>query len=105
MVAFWRLGAGLTIFFLVFALVLFSPPNHVQTCLKPLCYLGEISYGIYLWHLLVIFSLQRTVIRDNPVQMIIYGLIITLSLSSISWHFLEKPMILKAKKVPLPNVM
>ena len=62
--------------------------------LKPVHYLGEISYGIYLWHFLVLLSLlQLTTVRSEPLLLtVLVGAII---LSSASWHLMEKNWIQK----------
>ncbi|WP_250529155.1 acyltransferase [Caballeronia sp. ATUFL_F1_KS4A] len=58
----------------------------------PLRYMGTISYGIYLWHLLVINPLMRfpwlTGSRAMPV---VLG--VTILLAMISWHFFESPIL------------
>ncbi len=57
----------------------------------PLRYLGTISYGIYLWHSLVLFALRPVLLGDAPrACRWIVGL--TLLLASLSWHFFEKPL-------------
>ena len=57
MVVFWRTGLALTFG----ALVLFAAqlPDITRVRLRPLDYLGDISYGIYLWHLPVILLLKE----------------------------------------------
>jgi len=97
MVSFWRLGSGFCFFLLVFMFVLLSTHGWIKKILTPFNYLGEISYGIYLWHLPVIFSLQKTVIAHDPEVMLIMTTLITFFLSILSWHFLEKRMIERGK--------
>jgi peptidoglycan/LPS O-acetylase OafA/YrhL len=70
-------------------------------------YIGKISYGIYVYHVAVIwfiFTLQG----DHPYSLfyslLIYlvAMILTISISSISFHLLEKPISdLKDKFFPL----
>ena len=66
----------------------------------PLRYLGTISYGIYLWHLAVLFSL-RDLSWLEPQRALPMILILTFCLASVSWHFFEQPFIQRfAKKSP-----
>ncbi|MEP6558458.1 MAG: acyltransferase [Burkholderiales bacterium] len=65
----------------------------------PLRYLGVISYGIYLWHQAVIWTLfQTTPWRDA--QLLAGVLAGTIALAALSWHGFEKLWL----KEPLKNV-
>ena len=58
MVVFWRTGLALTFGALV--LLAAQLPDMTRLLpLRPLNYLGEISYGIYLWHLPVLLTLKN----------------------------------------------
>lgn len=64
----------------------------------PLRYLGTISYGIYLWHLLIIESLKHVPGMDGPTALPIV-LTGTLVLAAISWHLLEQPLVRRRANV------
>jgi peptidoglycan/LPS O-acetylase OafA/YrhL len=90
MVIFWR-----TLLALGFGAAL----GAVITCplkggglLRPVRYLGEISYGIYLWHFPVLLALlaQPTLRGDRLFVIVLTGAVL---LASISWHWLERPWI------------
>jgi peptidoglycan/LPS O-acetylase OafA/YrhL len=56
--------------------------------------LGEISYGIYLWHFLLLLALlQLTALRGSSLLWVL--LVGTLTLSSLSWHLMERHWVKK----------
>ncbi len=92
MVVFWRTGLALTFG----ALVLFAselPDLTRYALLRPLAYLGEVSYGIYLWHLPVILTLGSHWPALPPATVLALTLAIVITLSSTTWHLLERPII------------
>ena len=68
---------------------------------KPILYLGKISYGLYVYHALVMFSIGFTqTVWDGPLWKIARGvvsMILTIALASLSYEFFEKPF-LKLKR-------
>lgn len=62
-------------------------------------YIGRISYGIYVYHVFVIIVISPLLVpyglsQDHfAVARIAVLLTLTLGLSSLSWHFLEKPFL------------
>jgi peptidoglycan/LPS O-acetylase OafA/YrhL len=58
----------------------------------PLRYMGVISYGIYLWHLPVLLSVQK-IEGITPQEALPVIMAITVLLSAISWHLFEKPIL------------
>lgn len=87
MVVFWRtllamgFGAALA--------AMLACPLPSGGWMRPWHYLGEISYGIYLWHFLVLLSLlQMTALRGQGLLWVL--LMGTLALASLSWHLMEK---------------
>ena len=62
---------------------------------KPLVYLGRISYGVYVYHVFIIVLLSPFLIA-NGLDVLTRSavlLVVTLALSSLSWHWLEQPII------------
>ncbi len=64
---------------------------------RPFRYLGTISYGIYLWHSLVIMAF-KPVFAGDPKRTFIWTMATTLVLASLSWHFFEPPMMARFRK-------
>jgi peptidoglycan/LPS O-acetylase OafA/YrhL len=92
MVVFWRTALALTFG----ALVLFAseiPDLTRVALLRPLDYLGEVSYGIYLWHLPVILTLRSHWPELPPATLLALTIAIVIALSAATWHLLERPII------------
>ncbi len=99
MVRFWR--TGLALFFGLILAVAVSLPAFAEDktplWYHALYYLGDISYGIYLWHLMVILVLQQF-FTFTPPQLLLATLTAVLPLAALSWHGIEKPFIAYGKK-------
>lgn len=89
----WRsmipsIGAGMVLFFYIPDKA--SYVTHFLS-LKPMVWLGNLSYSFYLWHWMVLFSFAK-------LKLFVYGLnavsaiIITLLLSVISYYLVEMPL-------------
>lgn len=96
MVIMWR--SLLAAFFMCIVGAAISLPQWIATrVLKPVEYLGETSYGIYLWHL---FAVQVVIFRWGwtEVQALVAVVAITVSLAMLSWHLYEKPCMRLARR-------
>lgn len=74
---------------------------------RPLAAVGRWSFGIYLWHISVLYELLRIVPAHKftpPVQVAImivplWGL--SIALGALSWRFIEAPLVRRGRK-PVP---
>lgn len=70
----------------------------------PLCYLGKISYGIFVYHLILMFALEPLAAefgigpRSHVAAWIAVSGAVTVAVSAASWHFLEAPAVERAKE-------
>jgi peptidoglycan/LPS O-acetylase OafA/YrhL len=98
MVIFWRTLLG-TFFLCIVAAAVHLPSFAESWPLRPFRYLGEVSYGIYLWHLFAIRFILW--IGDyTPMQALGVTLVLTLVMAMASWHFFEKPILDYGRKLP-----
>lgn len=98
MVVFWRTAlAGL--FFCAVAAAVDLPRALSRRWLRPLEYLGEISYGIYLWHL---FAIQYVihVLGARGLESLVAVLGLTVLAAALSWRYFEKPFMNLARRRP-----
>ncbi len=66
---------------------------------EPLRALGTISYGLYLYHVPVLHSVDAFLPRSIPGFRVVEGLLtlsLTVAVAALSWRFIEQP-ILKLK--------
>ena len=59
---------------------------------RPFTYVGEISYGLYLWHwpLFVFLNAERTGLGEIP--LLVVRLVLTFALAAFSYRFIEQPV-------------
>ena len=74
--------------------------------MKPLLYLGKISYGMYVYHLFVplflrtVFDFYGWVYPESAAVSFVLCSLMTLAAAAASWHWLEKPILsLKSRRV------
>jgi peptidoglycan/LPS O-acetylase OafA/YrhL len=89
----WILGP---VVYSVFALVLIVSvlgTSSTPLTWEPLRWTGKVSYGWYLWHFPVMYTLM-----NNPDSVVHYTValamvvVVSLGISGISWHYLEEPV-------------
>ena len=97
----WQLRFGL-----LFYAIVANADRIALLKLKPLIYLGQRSYGLYLWHAVVIVALQSQVLHRFPWwgSGLIY-LSVSLAVAEITYRFYEAPFLrLKELSNKFPSV-
>lgn len=87
MIVLWRflLNVGFAGLLAVFLIL----PGSGRGWAKPFVYLGEISYGLYLWHSPILMALIANTQWRGP-SLLKATLIGTFIMAAMSWHFFEK---------------
>ncbi|MEO8675904.1 MAG: acyltransferase [Casimicrobiaceae bacterium] len=91
MIIFWRTSLG-TFFLCVVAAAIHLPSIAKTWPLRPVWYLGVVSYGVYLWHMFAV-KLCLMIPDVTPLQALGITLGLTVLLAAMSWHFFEKPIL------------
>lgn len=66
--------------------------------LQPLQYLGRISYGVYLYHMFIIVTLEKVFQRKGwgelpyDYRLTLFILVTSIATAALSWHFFELPI-------------
>ena len=79
---------------LILDLVLF--PSFLSRCfeVRPLVWVGKVSYGLYLWHYPIFEASKRMFEgRISAVSYTIIGVAITVPVAAASYYFLEQPLL------------
>jgi len=85
------------------------PPLRWLLEMKPLTWIGKVSYGLYLWHWPVVLMVSRMTYLPSKLGVDLTVTIITLTIVTISYYKLEQPF-LKLKdrighaKKPRPSI-
>jgi peptidoglycan/LPS O-acetylase OafA/YrhL len=93
------------IYSLLFGILIFNLATNAKTVvnfkLKYLDYLGKISYGLYMYHsIMIVFSIKILQGFDTSNNFLIYifSFILTIVVSSLSYEYFEKRFINKKKQ-------
>ncbi|KQU68538.1 acyltransferase [Phycicoccus sp. Root101] len=94
---FKHLGYGIVAFLVVApSAVGATTPLSPVLASRLMGYLGKISYGVFLWHLPVMFAVRNVLgyplFNGHFWTTLVLTLLPTIALSAVSWHVLESPV-------------
>jgi peptidoglycan/LPS O-acetylase OafA/YrhL len=95
MATLWRTMLAVSFGLVLAAAITF--PLAAAKAFAPIRYLGEVSYGIYLWHMMVLDTLDPMRGMDDG-RLLAWTIVGAVTLASLSYHMLEKPMIEAGKR-------
>jgi peptidoglycan/LPS O-acetylase OafA/YrhL len=81
---------------LVFVISKSSKSDYLGSALR---FLGKISYGIYLWHILIIIVVNERLPWLQGYKVLVLVTVLTLILAAYTYFIIEKPMIKKGAQV------
>lgn len=70
----------------------------------PLVYIGRISYGLYLYHYIVLYGigvLAKHASVGFPATQVLFALVATFAIASASFHIIEKPFLRMKNRLPV----
>jgi peptidoglycan/LPS O-acetylase OafA/YrhL len=85
----------------------FTGPAGALLSLRPIVYLGRISYGIYVYHVLAVPAVGWTLARAGlapvpPGGEVVLWTLATLVVCALSWHLVEAPIARQRRRFPYP---
>ena len=100
---FFAVAVGVVV---VIAAVVEMPSGPLAGLLSfpPLRYVGQISYGLYLWHWPVFLYLTHARTGLTGTALLMLRLVTTVAIAAASYHFVEDPIRRKRLRLPRPAV-
>ena len=78
-------------------------PIHRALSLRPLCALGLISYGVYLWHWPVYLVLDASRVHATGWPLLAVRVAATLAIARLSYRLIERPIRYPVRSWPAPR--
>lgn len=76
---------------LVFGPLMLLAPKIDLLAWPPLVWIGRVSYGLYIWHLLAFAAARRLPLPEWSVGLI--GMATAFFIAAISWYAFERPLL------------
>lgn len=70
---------------------------------QPLAFVGERTYGLYLWHWPIYLALAETPVGDNAIAIFVVSMVLTVAVAHLSYNHLEQPIIKHGIRGILPR--
>ena len=82
--------------------LIWSPPKYLLRVMesRPLRWLGQISYGIYLWNIPIYYLMHHDLIGKAPAWFDAIDIIATIAAGAVSYYLIERP-VLRTRRHPV----
>jgi peptidoglycan/LPS O-acetylase OafA/YrhL len=67
---------------------------------RPLAWMGEITYGFYLWHIPLLVFARGTGLLPSGLALAFAVLPVAIAFGAASWYFVERPLMARAARMP-----
>jgi peptidoglycan/LPS O-acetylase OafA/YrhL len=67
---------------------------------RPLAWMGEITYGFYLWHIPLLVFARGTGVLPEGIALGLVVLPVAIAFGAASWYFVERPIMRRAARLP-----
>jgi peptidoglycan/LPS O-acetylase OafA/YrhL len=67
---------------------------------RPLAWMGEITYGVYLWHIPLLVTARATGLLPSGIVLGLAVLPFAIALGASSWYLVERPLMRRAARLP-----
>ena len=67
---------------------------------RPLAWMGEITYGFYLWHIPLLVLARGTGVLPEGIVLGLVVLPVAIAFGAASWYFVERPIMRRAARLP-----
>ncbi|HZO61191.1 MAG TPA: acyltransferase [Solirubrobacterales bacterium] len=93
-------GAALAFAAIIAALVLGTGTGVRWLGARPLAWMGEITYGFYLWHIPLLVCARGLGILPSGIVLGLAVLPVAIAFGAASWHWIEQPFMRRAARLP-----
>ena len=67
---------------------------------RPLAWMGEITYGFYLWHIPLLVFARGTGVLPEGIVLGLVVLPVAIAFGAASWYWIERPLMQRAARMP-----
>jgi peptidoglycan/LPS O-acetylase OafA/YrhL len=100
MEVFADLGAALAFAAIIASLVLGTGTGVRWLGARPLVWMGEITYGFYLWHIPLLVLARATGLLPTGIALGLAVLPVAIAFGAASWYWIEQPLMRRAARLP-----
>jgi peptidoglycan/LPS O-acetylase OafA/YrhL len=93
-------GAAVAFAAIIAALVLGTGTGVRWLGARPLAWMGEITYGFYLWHVPLLVCARGLGILPSGIVLGLAVLPVAIAFGAASWHWIEQPIMRRAARLP-----